>query len=712
MGEPQRHIGTYLGLAQGPVRNLQSGQVDKVLGALDLLDSIWPDLEDGMKQASERGQDTGATEAWELVRDYVVTLEEYFVLRHRWSDLADWSEVGQTACKALGDDDGLVTTYRLRGRALAELGEPGKALLEFDRGFNHAADLERESGLRQRVRLHRDKARCYCLPPEPNLEFALREVEQGLRIANNLRNLRREKAEILNIKGYIHRMKSRAKGELDESLACFQESFKIFQDLDHEVLAARAIGNVGLVHKDRGNYEQARACYQKTLAVYRQLGEKNTIARVLDNLGTIYYYLADYPEAIRAYTDSLTMFQELERQVEEARQLLNLVEVYVKQGHLRQAVRCLDQADALLQEVRDVAGRANACRLRAELCLAKGDAEKAHSLAKRAVGLAEALDRSLQADFFATLARVHEARGERAQARDEWQKLLSIYRDEQGNRFLAAKVEAKLRDLDADTPDADISAGRTESQPESEGFPYDVFISYSHKDKVWVCNRLLPHLESEDLRVCIDYRDFEIGAPSLVNMEKAVEHSRKTLLVLTPNWVASEWAEFEALLILTKDPAGRGRRILPLMVKPCELPDRLQIFTYLDLTDPTEFDFQMQRLVATICSTPLQPAPIEPTPVQRLVPPSRPPARGFSYERGLAALGELLAEADVETHLNFAVLESRLLVNLQDEHLYGTYEAIRSERARIVQELNRLALSHLGIPFNDLALGRLPKEPE
>jgi hypothetical protein len=39
-------------------------------------------------------------------------------------------------------------------------------------------------------------------------------------------------------------------------------------------------------------------------------------------------------------------------------------------------------------------------------------------------------------------------------------------------------------------------------------FKYDVFISYSHKDQEWVRNILLPTLEKQGLKVCIDYRDF------------------------------------------------------------------------------------------------------------------------------------------------------------------------------------------------------------
>lgn len=68
-----------------------------------------------------------------------------------------------------------------------------------------------------------------------------------------------------------------------------------------------------------------------------------------------------------------------------------------------------------------------------------------------------------------------------------------------------------------------------------------VFISYSHKDEDWVKNWLLQRLEAQGIATYIDYRDFEIGVPSLINMERAVEQCAKTLLVFTPHWVNSEW---------------------------------------------------------------------------------------------------------------------------------------------------------------------------
>jgi hypothetical protein len=138
---------------------------------------------------------------------------------------------------------------------------------------------------------------------------------------------------------------------------------------------------------------------------------------------------------------------------------------------------------------------------------------------------------------------------------------------------------------------------------EQAEYKYDVFISYSHADRVWVWDELLPRLEGAGLRVCIDDRDFKIGVPSLINMERAVDNSRHTLVVLTPAWIQSQWTEFESLLVGTADPAGRRRKLIPLMLKACKLPSRIAMLTYADFTRPLEREAQMIRLVRSLGST-------------------------------------------------------------------------------------------------------------
>jgi len=128
-------------------------------------------------------------------------------------------------------------------------------------------------------------------------------------------------------------------------------------------------------------------------------------------------------------------------------------------------------------------------------------------------------------------------------------------------------------------------------------FDYDVFISYSHADKVWVRGELLKRLEASGLRACIDTRDFRPGAPSVTEMERAVLTSRKTVLVLTPDYVASAWTEFETLMLQTLDPAARQRRIVPLLKAHVELPLRISYLSYVDFSDPQDEALAWTRLL-------------------------------------------------------------------------------------------------------------------
>jgi tetratricopeptide (TPR) repeat protein len=144
-------------------------------------------------------------------------------------------------------------------------------------------------------------------------------------------------------------------------------------------------------------------------------------------------------------------------------------------------------------------------------------------------------------------------------------------------------------------------------------FTYDVFISYSHNDVDWVRNWLLPRLEAAGLRVCVDFRDFDIGGAALDNMTEAAKQSRKTLFVMTPNWTVSEFSQFEALVIQTIDPIGRKRRLLPLMLKETDLSTRLQIFTYADFKAPNNWETELARVINNIRES--------------SAPPKQPPAR-------------------------------------------------------------------------------------
>lgn len=129
---------------------------------------------------------------------------------------------------------------------------------------------------------------------------------------------------------------------------------------------------------------------------------------------------------------------------------------------------------------------------------------------------------------------------------------------------------------------------------------YDVFISYSHRDYDWVHTWLVPRLRDAGLSVCIDDEAFDIGISTLVNIENAMKASRHILLVLTPAWVASQWTNFESILSQTKDLIGLQQRTLPLLREMCEVPSRIAILTYANLTGTRDDAVELRKIVRAI----------------------------------------------------------------------------------------------------------------
>jgi tetratricopeptide (TPR) repeat protein len=148
---------------------------------------------------------------------------------------------------------------------------------------------------------------------------------------------------------------------------------------------------------------------------------------------------------------------------------------------------------------------------------------------------------------------------------------------------------------------------------ESTRFTYDVLISYSHDDEEWVAGTLLPRLEGAGLKVCIDYRDFKPGVPSVKEMRRGVETSHKTVLVLTQAYLESAWAEFEQLMLQTLDPANRARRLIPLLKEKCDLPLEIRYLTYVDFSRPDREAIAWTQLLTALGVPPVQEAPEEPT---------------------------------------------------------------------------------------------------
>ncbi|XP_027692012.1 toll-like receptor 10 isoform X1 [Vombatus ursinus] len=76
---------------------------------------------------------------------------------------------------------------------------------------------------------------------------------------------------------------------------------------------------------------------------------------------------------------------------------------------------------------------------------------------------------------------------------------------------------------------------------------FHAFISYSEGDSLWVKNELIPNLEKEDtsILICLHERHFIPGKSVVENIINCIEKSYKSIFILSPNFVQSEWCHYE-----------------------------------------------------------------------------------------------------------------------------------------------------------------------
>ncbi|OCT66617.1 hypothetical protein XELAEV_18042871mg [Xenopus laevis] len=122
---------------------------------------------------------------------------------------------------------------------------------------------------------------------------------------------------------------------------------------------------------------------------------------------------------------------------------------------------------------------------------------------------------------------------------------------------------------------------RSKKPNHSRDYNYHAFISYSHSDADWVRGELLYRLEScsPPYRVCIHERDFLPGRWIIDNIIENIENSRKTIFVLSHNFVNSEWCNYE-LYFAHQRAIGHSFEDVILVVKEKvtmeDLPKRFQ----------------------------------------------------------------------------------------------------------------------------------------
>ncbi|XP_033105746.1 toll-like receptor 2 [Anneissia japonica] len=104
---------------------------------------------------------------------------------------------------------------------------------------------------------------------------------------------------------------------------------------------------------------------------------------------------------------------------------------------------------------------------------------------------------------------------------------------------------------------------------------FDVYIASSPNDFSWIRWTLIPNLEDTDdpIRLCIKERNFPIGGNIMEDIIEFIQASRKTMLILTPDFVLNEWNYFELQRAMIHALEEKQDLIIPVLLKPIEDKD-------------------------------------------------------------------------------------------------------------------------------------------
>jgi len=143
----------------------------------------------------------------------------------------------------------------------------------------------------------------------------------------------------------------------------------------------------------------------------------------------------------------------------------------------------------------------------------------------------------------------------------------------------------------------------------------DFFISYNKADKAWA-EWIAWQLEAAKYTTVIQAWDFKPGGNFVLDMHEAASNTARTIGVLSPDYLTSDFTQPEWAAAFARDPQGNERVFVPVRVRDCDPSGLLTAIHYIDLVGKTEAEAReallngLDKARAKPLTAPLFPEPI------------------------------------------------------------------------------------------------------
>ena len=134
----------------------------------------------------------------------------------------------------------------------------------------------------------------------------------------------------------------------------------------------------------------------------------------------------------------------------------------------------------------------------------------------------------------------------------------------------------------------------------------DFFVSYTQADKAWA-EWIAWQLEAAGHSVVIQAWDFAPGSNFVLEMNKATATAARTVAVLSPDYLQSNFTPSEWAAAFAADPKSEHRKLLPVRVREVDPTGLLGQIAWTDLVGSDEATAK-ERLLAAIAGSRAKPS--------------------------------------------------------------------------------------------------------
>ncbi|WKN43259.1 toll/interleukin-1 receptor domain-containing protein [Tunicatimonas pelagia] len=126
-----------------------------------------------------------------------------------------------------------------------------------------------------------------------------------------------------------------------------------------------------------------------------------------------------------------------------------------------------------------------------------------------------------------------------------------------------------------------------------------VFLSHSHSDKHFV-RKLARDLDSHGVRCWLDEAEMKIGDSLMQKIREGIDSVDYFIIVLSPNSVNAPWVVNELDVAMNHHISGKPIKVLPILLKKCDLPGFLIGKLYGDFQQEDEYNNSFKKLINSL----------------------------------------------------------------------------------------------------------------